>query len=122
MADRVPLMPTINATVAPNGTPLPAAARGQQIASTGAALQNLGGALENISDTDAKLEVQKQQAEQEIWLSQARSAAELQSQKMLDDKQRSAQLGKPIAPDVAAAAKVKAEDAARRVAKGSGKP
>lgn len=100
MADRTPQIPSINATNAPSGTRLPANARGQQMLSGGAALQSIGTALDNISEADTRLEMQKAQAEQSIWLSQARSSVELQAQKMLEDKQRSAQPGQKIAPDV----------------------
>lgn len=100
MADRSPAIPSINATVAPSGTPLPAVARPPQMIGTGGALQQLGNEFGNVSDTFAKVEVQKAQAMQDIWLSQAKSAAEIQSQKMLEDMQRKAQLGKLIAPEV----------------------
>lgn len=101
MAGGNPTIDPILQVATPEGTPAPANARGAQYStSVGSALENLGGDIGQLSDTENKIEVQKQQAEQDIWLSQARSAGELTAQSLSEESQRTAKLGQPILPQV----------------------
>lgn len=95
-----PQIGSIATPITPNGTPAPENARAQPLITTGPALQQLGDQAQALGDTFQKQEIDKQQAQQNIWLSQAKSAAELQSQQITADAQRSAQPGQPILPAV----------------------
>lgn len=96
-----PIIQTTQTPLDPEGTLAPANARGAQVSGAiGAALQNVGGDLGQLSDTENHIEVQKLQAQQDVWLSQAKSAAELSAQSLSETAQRSAKPGQPILPDV----------------------
>lgn len=68
-------------------------ARGQTYLSTAPALAQIGSEASNVAD-------QQMAADQQVWLTQAKSSAELQAQKIAADAQRNAQPGQPILPVV----------------------
>lgn len=64
----------------------------------GRGLEQLGDTVGKIADVQARAQQKIDEAQQQMWLSQASSAAELKAQEMMDAAQKSTPGGQPIRP------------------------
>lgn len=82
------------------GTNLPANMRAPEIANPAAGLKELGQGIDELGSAQTRLTVQRQQAQQDLWMLQQNSADELQAQKLLQEHAHNVEPGKGISEAV----------------------